>query len=231
MSQTPAGWYKQGDVMRYWDGGAWTEHTQPLTPPAQPSFPMPDAQRRPVKKKRRWPLVLLAGVGVLLIVGVVGAALSGGSPTTSTTGNLAESTSAPGASEEPAAERPDDNPAWGQTVTFDDGSTLTCAKPVKFKRAEFAIGGENAKVLLKSQCTFVNGSDDTFEPGLTTASMTAGDTEGESVYQEGLDAPDNPVRPGKKVTWWVGYGVPSAKDVQLTVSLGFLDYDDVTFSD
>ena len=26
----PAGWYPQGDVQRYWDGSAWTDHTAPL---------------------------------------------------------------------------------------------------------------------------------------------------------------------------------------------------------
>lgn len=26
----PAGWYPQGDLQRYWDGTAWTEHTAPL---------------------------------------------------------------------------------------------------------------------------------------------------------------------------------------------------------
>ncbi|GAA1772198.1 hypothetical protein GCM10009712_20290 [Pseudarthrobacter sulfonivorans] len=28
----PAGWYPQGDVQRYWDGNAWTDHTAPLAP-------------------------------------------------------------------------------------------------------------------------------------------------------------------------------------------------------
>ena len=26
---TPAGWYPQGDNLRYWDGAAWTEHIAP----------------------------------------------------------------------------------------------------------------------------------------------------------------------------------------------------------
>ncbi|QDG66660.1 DUF2510 domain-containing protein [Pseudarthrobacter sp. NIBRBAC000502772] len=31
-ASVPAGWYPQGDVQRYWDGSAWTEHTAPLAP-------------------------------------------------------------------------------------------------------------------------------------------------------------------------------------------------------
>lgn len=38
----PAGWYPNGDVQRYWDGTAWTEHTAPLVEaPAPQSAPAP----------------------------------------------------------------------------------------------------------------------------------------------------------------------------------------------
>jgi len=83
---------------------------------------------------------------------------------------------------------------------------------------------------LKFKCTFTNKTKEVFDPALTTASASAGGEEGESVYQDGLDAPDNPVLPGKSVTWWMGYGVQDTADTQLTVSLGFLDYDDVIFT-
>jgi hypothetical protein len=100
---------------------------------------------------------------------------------------------------------------------------------VDFKPAKFAVGGSSAKFHLKSKCTFTNRSGETFKPALTYGSMTADGVEGESVYQEGLDAPDNPVLSGRSVTWWMGYGVGSAEEVQMTVSMGFLDYDAVTF--
>jgi hypothetical protein len=38
--QTPAGWYPEGGVERWWDGNAWTSHTRPL-PGAVPSTPPP----------------------------------------------------------------------------------------------------------------------------------------------------------------------------------------------
>ena len=49
---TPAGWYPQGEQLRYWDGSAWTEHTAPLPPQAPLVLPSPnkkaerEAQRR-----------------------------------------------------------------------------------------------------------------------------------------------------------------------------------------
>jgi hypothetical protein len=118
---------------------------------------------------------------------------------------------------------------FGSTVTFKDGSTLTCSKPVQFTRDQFAAGGENAAVLLKSRCTFANRSGKVFNSSGTSGSMSANGAEGDSVYQDGLGTPSNPVLPGKSVSWWMGYGVNSTTDVQLTVSLGFLDYSDVTF--
>jgi hypothetical protein len=119
---------------------------------------------------------------------------------------------------------------FGASALFKDGSVLTCGKPVTFRRSEFAAGGENATVFLKSKCTFVNRSGKVFKPAGTSGSMSAGGVEGDSVFQTGFDAPDNPVLPGKSVTWWMGYGVVSAEDVQLTVRLGFLDYSSVTFT-
>ncbi|GAB3249236.1 DUF2510 domain-containing protein [Nocardioides dilutus] len=38
--QTPAGWYPEGGVERWWDGNAWTSHTRPL-PGAAPATPPP----------------------------------------------------------------------------------------------------------------------------------------------------------------------------------------------
>jgi Protein of unknown function (DUF2510) len=39
---TPAGWYPQGNVERWWDGNAWTVHTRPIQPTMpQPTQPQP----------------------------------------------------------------------------------------------------------------------------------------------------------------------------------------------
>src|SRR3712207_6000682 len=47
--QTPAGWYPQGNVQRWWDGNAWTEHTQPL-PGGQPTMQQPYQLPQPPQK-------------------------------------------------------------------------------------------------------------------------------------------------------------------------------------
>ncbi len=141
-----------------------------------------------------------------------------------------------GAAAEPAAgaaegdKKPDGVYKFGETVKFKDGSTLLVAAPVKFKRDQYAAGGEGKKVSLKFKATFKNNTKDVFDPALTTASASAGGTEGESIFQNGLDAPDNKLLPGKSVTWWMGYGLDTDKDIQLEVNVGFLDYGTVIFT-
>ena len=45
--QTPAGWYPEGGVERWWDGNAWTGHTRPLPGAAPPTPPPPYGTAQP----------------------------------------------------------------------------------------------------------------------------------------------------------------------------------------
>jgi hypothetical protein len=173
------------------------------------------------------PTVLLSGA--LLV--------SCSSPDTGTvtdTGTAAAPGAEPGVEAEPGIE--EETPAtpavykFGQTVKFNDGNTLTVGKPVKFKRDEYASGGENQPIAVKFKLTFKNNSKTVFDPALTAGSVSAGGEEGESIYQTGLDAPENKVLPGKSVTWSMGYGVKSTSDLQLEVDMGFLEYGTVIFT-
>ncbi|MEU4242948.1 hypothetical protein [Actinoplanes sp. NPDC026619] len=120
---------------------------------------------------------------------------------------------------------------FGQTVKFKDGSTLTVSKPQTFKRDKYAAGGEKSKIFVKFKSTFKNNTKEVFDPALTTGSVSAGGEEGDDIYQDGFDTPQNKLLPGKSVTWWMGYGVNTKDDLQLEVSIGFLDYGTVLFTD
>jgi len=165
--------------------------------------------------------------GAILVAGMILACGSGGA---TDTGEATKGDAAAAAEGETKAGDAEGVYKFGQTVKFRDGSTLTVGKPVTFKRDQFAMGGEKQKVSLKFKATFKNNTDEVFDPTLTTAAASAAGEEGESIFQEGLDAPDNKVLPGKSVTWWMGYGVPSQKDLQLEVNVGFLDYGTVIFT-
>jgi hypothetical protein len=134
------------------------------------------------------------------------------------------------AAKPPKASLPDGVYHFGTTATFEDGSTLKAGQPVLFVRDQYAAGGEKQKHHVKVKLTFTNNTKKVFDPALTTESITSGDSEGDSVFQDGLDSPDNKILPGHKVTWWVGYGVKNPKKLELTVNMGFLDYDDVIFT-
>jgi hypothetical protein len=119
---------------------------------------------------------------------------------------------------------------FGQTIKFDDGSTLKVDKPTKFKPDKYAITGEKKKLYMKFKATFTNRTKEIYDPTLTTASASADGEEGESVFQDGLSTPTNKVLPGKAVSWWMGYGINSDKDLQLQLDIGFLDHDTVIFT-
>jgi hypothetical protein len=75
--QTPAGWYPEGGMERWWDGQAWTGHTRPLpgvaTPPAAPyGTTQPYGIVQPLDQKKSHlarNLLIIFGVLFLLFVG------------------------------------------------------------------------------------------------------------------------------------------------------------------
>jgi Protein of unknown function (DUF2510) len=79
---TPAGWYPQGNVERWWDGNAWTDHTRPIQPTQpvqpQPAYGAPQATQpqgyypvQPVKQSHtaRNILIILAVLFLLFVGG------------------------------------------------------------------------------------------------------------------------------------------------------------------
>ena len=216
-------WYSQGPPGQVPPPGMYA-------PPAQP-------------RKRRKLLHFIAYPAVLVVGLAVGAGAGSGSGTTqvkdasdTTSAGSSAVAGAPAKAEakvapvKKAAALPDGVYHFGATVKFEDGSTLTAGQPTKFVPGEYAAGGEKFKHHVKFKITFVNHSGKVFDPSLTQGTVSSGDTEGASVYEDGLDAPDNKLLPGKKVTWWMGYGVKKAGQDTLTVRMGFLDYPDVIFT-
>jgi hypothetical protein len=73
---TPAGWYPEGGVERWWDGNAWTGHTRPLPGAAPPPPPYGTAQPygvvQPAAPKSHLARNLLIVFGVLFLLFVGG---------------------------------------------------------------------------------------------------------------------------------------------------------------
>jgi hypothetical protein len=184
-------------------------------------------------RRVRWHLIgYPAAIVTAVVVGfAVGGASPGGAPGVNTGATASAVTASPAAlSRDGGAPGAAGVHPFGTTVTFEDGSTLTAGPPVAFTPRDIAFGGEELPHHVKFKVTFVNNGDQVFDPSLTVGTASAGDTEGEVVYSRDLDPPHSVVLPGKRVTWWMGFGVTDAKRATLTVRMGFGEYDDVTFT-
>lgn len=78
---TPAGWYPDGNVLRYWDGRTWTAQTAPLLPTPVVAPPTPQDSPQPAGAhpawKRKRVLLPVTGLAVLGLLGFLGS-LGGG---------------------------------------------------------------------------------------------------------------------------------------------------------
>lgn len=110
---------------------------------------------------------------------------------------------------------------FGKSHTWDDGITLTVAKPKKFKPGEYAAA-EKAKGYLKFTVTVVNKSDKPLDLGLTYITVQSSNKEAEPVFdaENGLGStPDTKVLKGRESEFAVGFGVADTKDVVMEVAL------------
>ena len=171
--------------------------------------------------------VIHCAIALVIMSTVAGCGGLVSEPTAVRKGSVATSAS----SADPAADEAPNVARFGTAITYANGSTLICSSPVDFRPDQYAFGGEKATVFLRSTCTLTNRTGKTLNPVGTTGSMSAGGVEGDSIYQNGLTAPKNPILDGRSVTWSMGFGITSREDVQMTVSVGFLnrEFPNVTF--
>lgn len=106
--------------------------------------------------------------------------------------------------------------AFGQTVTYDDGISVTISKPAAFKPSEYAAGTEGFSKFVIFTITILNKSGKTFDPGLTSESVMSGDVEGSEIFDSEHNlggSPSTKILNGRKVTYKVAFGVRNPADL------------------
>jgi hypothetical protein len=111
--------------------------------------------------------------------------------------------------------------AFGKSYSWDDGVSVTVAKPTKFKPSAYTVV-EKSKRYLKFTVTVVNKSNKPINLGLTYISVESRNEEAREVFDSGSGLrgpPDTKVLKGRTSEFDVGFGVADPQDVALEIAL------------
>lgn len=228
--------------------------TQPQQPNQQPQWgpnygPGPYAQppQPPAPKKkhtvRNVVLIVVAVIFIAVIascaagINAVNDAVQENGAATGAASPATEGGASTEQAEKPSSKTAEQDPLnvkIGQTVTYEDGLKVTVTSATVEKGGQYeevAKDGHYVKVTVK----ITNGSDAPVDPTLSTIDLAYGadGTQAESAYVDGIDFGfSGDIRSGKSRSASFAYKVSKkqAKDIEITVAPGFLDYEDATFS-
>lgn len=122
---------------------------------------------------------------------------------------------------------------FGKPLEYPDGMTVKLSKPEQFDPPASAYAEANMPYYVKFTVSITNGTDQRFDPLLTSVSVASGETEGSPVYDvsNGLSVgPDTVIPPGDVRSWVVAFGVTDPDDITAQISLNDLVHDDALFA-
>jgi hypothetical protein len=111
--------------------------------------------------------------------------------------------------------------AFGKSYAWDDGVSVTVAKPTKFTPSAYTVT-DKSKSYLKFTVTVVNKSNKPIDLGLTYISVKSRNEEAHEVFDSGSSLrgpPDTKVLKGRMSEFDIGFGVADPKDVALEIAL------------
>jgi hypothetical protein len=146
----------------------------------------------------------------------------------------AEATSPAAPTQAPTTEPPSPSPSptptddgvlsFGESITYEDGVTLTVSAPTPYTPSEYAAGAENATAAVAFDVTIVNGTQSNFDPSLFSTTLQSANVEGSEIYdsENGLEgSPSTTLLPGREAKFRIAYGVTNPADLVLEVSPSF----------
>lgn len=168
-------------------------------------------------------------IAVLIVIALFAVGCS--TPAVSTPDPEASAASTP-AEEEPAPEPEDDGIlAFGETVTFADGLSISVSTPAPFTPSETAAGLIDGQQGIVLEFVLTNNTEKPYEPMIfNTASSGGVEATMIADSEQGiLFPPSTTVLPGQTVKWNEAYSVADPASITLEVSAGF-EYDSAIYT-
>jgi hypothetical protein len=181
-------------------------------------------------KKRNFGKIFLTII-VLFVIFALALLFTGCStPASSTPDPKASSASTP-VEEEPVVETPT-NPAFGETVSFPDGISLSVSAPAEFVPSELAAGAVEGQPSVVFEFVITNNSEENFDPTIVYATASSGGVEAPGIFDTSENVgfpPTTAILPGQTIKWNQAFSTADPAAITLEVSVGF-EYDDVIFT-
>ncbi|MCD2441432.1 DUF2510 domain-containing protein [Agromyces sp. SYSU K20354] len=126
---------------------------------------------------------------------------------------------------------------FGDTMTWDDGVSLTVSVPEPYTPSEFAVGATQAENVVFT-LTLTNNSPEELQP-LPLPTLSSGDQEVSQIFDIGSDVfdpgddvgipPTAPVAPGASISWRAAWSVDDPSSLTLQAAPSFR-YPNATFT-
>ena len=119
---------------------------------------------------------------------------------------------------------------YGDAAVWEDGMEVTISEPEGYEPSEYVeLSGDGEPVVM--EVTIKNGTDEPFQAHSMHTAASSDGQEAERIYdmENDIDLPSTDVRPGKEITYKIGYEVKDKGDVDLDLNPGF-EYDTAYYS-
>jgi Protein of unknown function (DUF2510) len=123
--------------------------------------------------------------------------------------------------------------AFGETMVWDDGVTMTVSEPEPFTPSELSVGADQAENLVFT-LTITNDSSENVQP-VVVSSLSSGDSEATRIIDIGAEGgqvgipPTTPILPGESITWQEAWSVADPGSLTMQTAPSFV-YASVVFT-
>ncbi|MBM7503899.1 DUF2510 domain-containing protein [Agromyces aurantiacus] len=128
---------------------------------------------------------------------------------------------------------PTEGLAFGDTMEWEDGVTMTVSAPEPFTPSDLAAGADQAEDLVFT-LTITNGSTENVQP-VVLSTLSSGGTEATRIIDVGAEGgqvgipPTTPILPGESITWQEAWSVADAGSLTMQTAPSF-SYETVVFT-